>query len=301
MKERFLLPGRSFSLITAALAIGLPLLSLAAPVHATPATTFAELYFRRFNDEPFTDPGIHMMEYGTNLTSLSHTSPRGSIARFTADATAGTLRGFADAVNGNIAAGIPGDEVWARGHVQDYFTLHGPTPGAPMSITVSFSLDGTLSGSSSFPGTLEAFENAYVATQFTSGANNDLFAQWARTELGMGGCWESGCPGFFIPVHRETSFALDIIEGAPFEIYYALDARGGWAYGGSGGTSDFGATGAISFALPEGTSITSEGGFSQTNPIPGATPVPAPSTLLLLGGGLAGGALLRKRSGSARR
>jgi len=164
MKKRVLLPWRSFSLIAAALAIGLPLLSLAAPVHATPASTFAELNFRRFNDEPFTDPGIYMVEYGTNLTSLSHTSPRGSIARFTADATAGTLRGFADAVNGNIAAGIPGDEVWARGHVQDYFTLHGPTPGAPMSITVSFSLDGTLSGSSSFPGTLEAFENAYVAT-----------------------------------------------------------------------------------------------------------------------------------------
>ncbi|HAM54168.1 MAG TPA: hypothetical protein DCQ64_01625 [Candidatus Rokubacteria bacterium] len=31
------------------------------------------------------------------------------------------------------------------------------------------------------------------------------------------------------------------------------------------------------------------------------TPVPAPSTLLLLGGGLAGVALLRKRSGSGRR
>ena len=301
MKKRVLLPGRSFSLITAALAIGLPLLSLAAPVHATPASTFAELNFRRFNDEPFTDPGIYMVEYGTNLTSLSHTSPRGSIGRFTADATAGTLRGFADAVNGNIVAEIGGDTVRARGHVLDYFTLRGPTPGAPVSITAYFTVDGTLSGSSSAPYTLEAFENAYVATQFTSGVNNDLFALWARTELEMDDCWLHGCSGFSVPVHRETSFALDIIEGAPFDLYYALDAMGGWAYGGSGGTSDFGATGAISFALPEGTSITSEGGFSQTNPIPGATPVPAPSTLLLLGGGLAGGALLTRRSGSARR
>src|SRR3990167_9261719 len=101
MKKRVLLPWRSFSLIAAALAIGLPLLSLAAPVHATPATTFAVLYFRRFNVEPFTYPGIHMLESGKILPGLSHTSPRGCIGRFTADATAGTLRGFADAVNGN--------------------------------------------------------------------------------------------------------------------------------------------------------------------------------------------------------
>ena len=170
-----------------------------------------------------------------------------------------------------------------------------------MSITASFTLDGTLSGSSSAPYTLEAYENAYVATQFTSGVNNDVFALWARTDLTMLDCWGSGCPGFSIPVHRETSFAMDVIEGIPFQIYYVLHAIGGWAYGGSGGTSDFGATGAISFALPEGTSITSEGGFSQTNSIPETSPVPAPSTLLLLGGGLAGVALLRKRSGSVRR
>ena len=42
MKKRVLLPWRSFSLIAAALAIGLPLLSLAAPVHATPATRSEE-------------------------------------------------------------------------------------------------------------------------------------------------------------------------------------------------------------------------------------------------------------------
>lgn len=286
-----LLMRRCLGLVTAALVIGLPLLLLAAPVHATPASTFAELNFRRFDEEPFTDPGIYMTDSGTSLASLSHTSPRGSISRFTADATAGTLRGFADAVIG--VAG--GDEVWARGHVLDYFTLHGPIPSAPVSITAYFTLDGTLSGSGSLPGTVEAFANAYVATQFTSGPNNDLFALWARTEPEMLGCWESGCPGFSIPVHRETSFALDIIEGTPFDLYYVLDARGGWAYGGSVGTSDFGATGKIDFALPEGTSITSSGGFSQTNSIPETSPVPAPSALLLLGSGLAAGALLRKR------
>jgi hypothetical protein len=97
-----LLMRRRLGLVIAALVIGLHLLFLAAPVHATPASTFAELNFRRFNDEPFADPGYYIAESGTSLTSLSYTSPRGSIGRFTADAAAGTLRGFADAVNGKL-------------------------------------------------------------------------------------------------------------------------------------------------------------------------------------------------------
>ena len=79
--------------------------------------------------------------------------------------------------------------------------------------------------------------------------------------------------------------------GTPFDIYYGLDVLGGWAYGGSGGTSDFGGTGAISFALPDGTWITSEGGFYQTT----TAPIPEPSTMLLLGSGLAGPTAIRKR------
>lgn len=254
-------------------------------VQAYAVSTFAELNFRRFNEEPFTDPGYYVNEYGTNLTSLSYTSPRGSIGWFTADAAAGTLRGFADAVNGVIGV-VGGDNVYARGFVNDDFTLNGPTPGTPVSITAYFTLDGTLSGASSLPYTLEAFENAYVATQFTALTGNDLFDLWARTEDEMDGCWLAGCSGFSIDVHRVASLTLDIIAGDPFGIYYYLYAIGGWAYGGSGGTSDFGSTGAISFDLPPGTSISSSGGFYQGPS--GGEPIPEPSTLGLLGAGLVG-------------
>lgn len=275
---------RCFGLITAGLTIGLPLLFLAVPVpvHATPASTFAELNFR--------NPAAYFQVTGTDTASLSHTR-EGSTARFTADATAGTVSGFAHSADREIGNILGLDSVWARGFVDDTFTLNGPAPGTPVSVTAYFTLDGTLSGGSSLPYTAAAFNNAYVATQFTALTGNDLFAQWARTDEEMSDCWLSGCSGFSIDVHRVASLTLDIIAGDPFGIYYSLFAHGGWAYGGSGGTSDFGSTGAISFVLPVGTSITSSGGFSQTN----TNPIPAPSSLLLLGSGLAGVALLRKR------
>lgn len=160
-----------------------------------------------------------------------------------------------------------------------------------MSITASFTLDGALSGAASAPHTLETYENAYVATQFTALTNNDVFALWARTEEDMLDCWDYGCSGFSFPVQRVVSFDLDVFAGTPFDIYYGLKAEGGWAYGGSGGTSDFGATGAISFALPKGTWISSDGGFYQTT----GAPIPEPSTFLLLVSGLAGLIGLRKK------
>ena len=89
---------------------------------------------------------------------------------------------------------------------------------------------------------------------------------------------------------RDRPYALAATErvgGYAVEIYYRLEAIGGWAYGGSGGTADFGATGAIGFALPAGVSLTSDGGYS---------PVPEPATMLLAGAGLAA-AIRRKARG----
>jgi|GEM_PF-3965637 len=250
------------------------------------SSTYALLYFRRVTDDPFTDPGYTESQFGTNLTSLSHTSPRGSVARFTADATAGQLKAFADAVNGHIGVS-PGDEAWALGHVSDSFTVNGPASGTPVSITARFTVDGTLSGTGGGPETIESQENASIATQFTILSHNDVYSRWARTEAEMSDSWINGGGSFNVPIHRETTFDLDIVAGVPFDIYYAMDAHGGWAYGGSGGQSDFGATGALSFDLPFGTTLNSDGGFSQSN-------IPEPATAVLIGSSLFAAALRRR-------
>jgi hypothetical protein len=240
------------------------------------------MYFRveEVTNDPFHYPSFNDSATGPNYASLTHMSIKGSAGWFEANAAAGTLKGYAHAVNGHIGL-TPGDEVWATGYIRDSFTLHGPSSGAPVSITVTFTLDGTLSGSGGPPQSIESQENAWVQSQFTVGSNNDVFSLWARTETQMGDSWVNGGGAFSMPVHRQTSFALAIVTGSPFDVYYSLGAGGGWAYGGSGGTSAFGSTGAISFALPAGTSITSEGGYAQTA-------VPLPPTLLLLGPGIIG-------------
>lgn len=218
------------------------------------------MYFRRTIADPFTDPGYRKSDSGTTITILSHTSPTGSSASYTADASAGTLRAFA---NAEITA-WGGDEAWAIGSVNDSFTLYGLAPGTIVNITAFFTVDGTLLGSPSSPGTVAAFENAAVQARFIAGTGNESLEQWARNETEMGYCWQNGCSGFSVPVHWVSSIDLDVVAGTPFAISYALNVHGGWAYGGSGGTADFGSTGAISFTLPTGTRIASEGGYTQT-------------------------------------
>lgn len=232
----------------------------AVPAHAT--TTYASVNF--------TNPYYLHSTTGTNTASDSYTAADGSTGRVTADATAGTVRNFAYAA--------PTEEVTNWGGVKDSFTLNGSAPGTPVSLTAYFTLDGIFSGGATPPLVPNGWDdNAYVYTQFYSGYEStgpDIFNLWDHP---WNGTYNIGHPAYYTPVHRVGSITLNITEGNPFDISYDL-----YTIATYGGTSDFGSTAAISFGLPAGTWITSQGGYTQT----AQSSVPEPSTLLLLGSGM---------------
>ena len=280
------------SVAAAAIAV-LAALTSVTPAQAVPAT-HADIYFRRTIDNPFADPGFFAQQDGTSHASLNATRPEGSSARFDADATAGSLKAYANA----LPAFSSGQEAWARGSINDRFRVYGPTDGNAVHITATYTIDGLLSGPGSNPESLLAFANAAVLTRFVGATSNLAHERWARTESEMSNCWQAGCSGFSVPIHWVDQIELDVLAGSPFDLYYSLAALGGWAYGGSVGTADFGSTGKLSFALPLGVRIESEGGFSQSNiPVENPEPsagVPEPSVATLMVCGLIG---LARRSG----
>lgn len=169
-----------------------------------------------------------------------------------------------------VASGVAMD-VDAR----DQFTVDGATIGQTISITAHLLVSGTvhISGNSL---------NANWATAFAS-----IGTGWGASYGGISAFQDtaSDATGYVftnatIPLSAQASYTFDVVTGTSFQLSYGMRLNAN-AAGGSGDTTtaDFLNTAVLSFDLPTGYTISSQGGFGV---------VPEPAATLLLGIGLAG-------------
>jgi hypothetical protein len=85
-------------------------------------------------------------------------------------------------------------------------------------------------------------------------------------------------PNVPFPIHQEADFTFDVTGGQANDLFIELQLTGI-----GGAAMDFAHTVQLSFDLPPGVSVSTDGGFFQA----GAPTVPEPSGLILLGSGAA--------------
>ncbi|MBI5443633.1 MAG: hypothetical protein HY900_20790 [Deltaproteobacteria bacterium] len=171
-------------------------------------------------------------------------------ARADVDLATGTLRASVATFSTGVAPDR-GAEVRAGAIFQDRFTFHG---NEATWLTATMSVTGALHRDAGLSNNLLTFGDPGLA--------QDLLPSAEAADL---------------VINTTQAMVYYAIPNEPFELGATLAA---WGYGWDGGnvSVDFSNTARLSFQLPEGAWITSEGGFSQDG-----SPVPLPSTLLLLG------------------
>lgn len=186
-----------------------------------------------------------------------------------ANATAGTLKGISYSGVENLGAGT-------STYVQDTFTVSGPAAGSPITLVAHATLNGSLSAGPSTTSAAGANVNTTIQADWgVPNLSTPSTTQWyaynlSNTYIGPGFSAEAAT------IDQVLTITLDATAGSPFGLsYYLNTSAGGIA------SSNFFGTAQLSFDLPTGTSISSDGGYFQTA-------VPLPPAVWLFGSGLLG-------------
>jgi hypothetical protein len=197
--------------------------------------------------------GVHIDHHEGVPSSSANLVTSVATAKVNVDLAAGTLKTFVDTSTQNVNP-YRGAEVSAYGSLEDNFTFHG---NSPLWLTANINVTGSL------------YRDPGISNNFWCGFYLDFGD-------GLSGELVSSVDAGSLQINTVVSKNYYVTPGTPFRVYASISSYGyGWDNGDV--SVDFFNTATLSFILPKGTSITSEGGFSQTN-----APVPLPALLLLL-------------------
>ena len=203
----------------------------------------------------------------------SVTAPKFGSAHGIVDATLGVLRATDASVPARDANGNPsGGVLQVNAFLADDYTFHSSNPGST-TIAVHLSADGTMvippldvQRDANFGILTLAPGNGGIGTT-SIGLTSDPSSVDATTTLVQPGSYS---------VSEISTFDVTFQGSLPQHLIFEMSLR---AFGGV--SLDFSSTARVSFDLPNGTSVTSAGGFVQT------ASVPEPSSIFLALAGLA--------------
>jgi len=237
---------------------------LAAGLLTGPLTADAATYYVRAN---MTGSGLYV-DSQTSLVFEENGSK--GYALVTADLSDGTLRAVSQAID-------PSNSLTSWVELGDTITVNGVT--TPTTVTLQMRVTGTISGA-----VPQVFSFLHVGDSLVCTSGLSGVCSLVNPGELVQGFWSSS------PSTVDQLFSIDIpltSADSTFAFYARIIA----STTGPDGVADFGNTARFSLILPEGLSFSSGSGvFLSANRV-----VPEPGTLALLGLGLAGLGLSRRR------